>query len=146
MPIERTMSGKVHQHDGGGERRGRHSSPMAEETPHIEEQDTPRRVGDGKGLNHHTFDDAAHYAAIMHPHAPHENPAGHYGVIDGAGVDNTRPSARAQIEGRRPSMGRHEQTPPRHGKRDQPSGRNKSKINIPEKGKSRHSGRGHKDY
>jgi len=143
MPVERTFKGEpAHDPRGMGNRRDRHSSDLAEHIPEIEIQESPRRIGDGKGLNLHEFDDDAHYAAIFHPHAPHENPAGHYGVIDGAGVDNTRPPGRAQIQGRRPNMPRMEQRPTAHKGRDEASGSNQSHIKIPERGRSKHSSKG----
>jgi hypothetical protein len=69
-------------------------------TPEIEQQAAPHRVEDGKGFNYASFSDSASPHDVFSPHRPHENPAGHYDIVGGAGVDNTR-AAHAGRRGRR---------------------------------------------
>lgn len=59
-------------------------------TPDIEQQETPRRIDDGKGLNYASFSDAGSSFDIFDPHAPTKNPAANYELVGGAGRDNTR--------------------------------------------------------
>lgn len=59
-------------------------------TPDNEQQETPRRIDDGKGLNYASFSDAGSSFDIFSPHAPAHNPAGNYEAPGGAGRDNTR--------------------------------------------------------
>jgi hypothetical protein len=69
-------------------------------TPEIEQQAAPHRVEEGKGLNFASFSDEGSSFDIFEPHRPHENPAGHYSIVEGAGVDNTR-TAHVGRRGRR---------------------------------------------
>jgi hypothetical protein len=61
----------------------------------IEEQDSPIRVGAGKGFVADSFSDSAHYTDIFAPKEPHINPAGTYGNPGGSGVDNSRGQEKA---------------------------------------------------